>query len=80
MYRKHSNAGNGVSDFLFRAYFLFYDKKTGNFWDFFLFFTNIHFVHVITQKLGPISTFETPFPPYRYQQYVLKFSSINVGK
>ena len=27
MYRKHSNAGKGVSNYLFRAYFLFYDKK-----------------------------------------------------
>ena len=36
-YRKHSNAGKIVSNFLFRAYFLFYDKKTVNFCNFLYF-------------------------------------------
>ena len=33
MYRKHSDLGKCVSDFLFRSYFHF-EQKTGNFCDF----------------------------------------------
>ena len=32
MHWKRSNLVNCVSEFLFRVYFLFYDKKTGNFY------------------------------------------------
>ena len=69
MYRKHPNAGKGVSIF-FNLGLSFY-FMTKNFSLLFLsgiackrgegvqlfsilFFTNVHFLHVITQKLGPI--------------------------
>ena len=48
IHRKHSYVENGVSDFLF---ILIYDKKRVTF---VLFFTNIHFLHVTKQKVGPI--------------------------
>ena len=53
MYRKHSYAEKGVSMGFFRLTFYFM-TETGNVYDFSLFFINIHFLHVIKQKLGPI--------------------------
>ena len=49
MSSKHSNLVNCVSEFLFRAWFLFYDKKRETF----MLFFGIIFLDFINQKLGP---------------------------
>ena len=49
MSSKHSNLVNCVSEFLYRAWFLFYDKKRETF----MLFLSIIFLDFIKQKLGP---------------------------
>ena len=49
MSSKHSNLVNCVSEFLFRAWFLFYDKKGETF----MLFFRITFLDFIKPKLGP---------------------------